>query len=54
MKFEHAVVKSVKRFLDGKMPINSNGLKEGGLIYTPDYFDQLEEQLVGKVEKEEE
>jgi hypothetical protein len=54
MKFEDAVLKSVKLFLDGKMPTKTAELKEDGRIYTPDYFNDLEEKLVGKVTEEDE
>lgn len=52
MKFEDAVQKSVKLFLDGKMPPKTADIAENGRMYTPDYFDELEERLLGDVEKE--
>jgi hypothetical protein len=45
MKFEDAVKKSVKQFLAGKMPEATNKLVEGGIFFTPDYFDELEAEL---------
>lgn len=52
MKFEDAVQKSVKLFLDGKMPPKTADIAENGRMYTPDYFDELEERILGDVEKE--
>jgi len=52
MKFEDAVQKSVKLFLDGKMPPKTADIAENGRMYTPEYFDELEERLLGDVEKE--
>tara|TARA_R110002153_G_scaffold122593_1_gene268494 strand:+ start:815 stop:1000 length:186 start_codon:yes stop_codon:yes gene_type:complete len=54
MQFQDAVKLSIEKFLDGKMPNKLAELKEGGVLYhTPDYFDQLEEELLGKpVEKD--
>jgi len=49
MKFEDAVKKSVKAFMAGKMPRATNELIEGGIFYTPEYFDELEADL--KVEE---
>jgi hypothetical protein len=46
MTFDEAVKKSIKMFLAGKMPLKeTGGLKDEGLFYTPDYFDQLEVDL---------
>ena len=54
MKFEDAVLKSVKLFLDGKVPPKTAELAEEGRIYTPEYFDDLEERLLGEFKEEEE
>ena len=54
MKFEDAVLKSVKLFLDGKVPPKTAELAEEGRIYTPEYFDALEERLLGEVKEEDE
>ena len=54
MKFEDAVLKSVKLFLDGKVPPKTAELAEEGRIYTPEYFDALEERLLGTVTEEDE
>ena len=40
MTFDEAVKKSIKNFLKGKMPM------ETGLFYTPEYFDDLEQQFL--------
>ena len=55
MQFQDAVKLSIEKFLDGKMPEQTAGLSEEGLYYTPEYFDALEEEILGEpVEKEEE
>lgn len=47
MTFQEAVKKSIKAFVDGKMPKNLMEMKaEEGLMFTPDYFDELETSLV--------
>jgi|TARA_R110002124_G_scaffold287087_1_gene470214 hypothetical protein len=46
MTFDEAVKKSVKVFLQGKMPIKTGELKEEGLFYTPEYFNELEDELL--------
>mgnify|MGYP006177177193 CR=1 FL=1 len=46
MKFEDAVKKSIKSFMQGKAPSATNGLSEEGLFYNPEYFDELEETLL--------
>jgi hypothetical protein len=52
MKFEDAVQKSVKLFLDGKTPPKTTDLAEQGRLFTPDYFDALEERILGATEKD--
>lgn len=52
MKFEEAVKKSVKMFMEGKMPPKIQEMKAEGRIYTPEYFDNLEERLLGSSEKD--
>ena len=56
MKFQEAVKKSIEMFLDGKMPARTAELAESGqLMFTQEYFDLLEEEIMGEpVEKEEE
>ena len=46
MTFDDAVKKSIKVFLQGKMPRKTGELAEEGLFYTPEYFDELEEDLL--------
>lgn len=46
MTFDEAVKKSIKVFMQGKMPLKTGELKEEGLFYTPDYFDELEADLL--------
>tara|TARA_R110001592_G_scaffold120466_5_gene324743 strand:- start:847 stop:1041 length:195 start_codon:yes stop_codon:yes gene_type:complete len=46
MTFDEAVKKSIKNFLKGKMPMETGSLTEGGLFYTPEYFDDLEQQFL--------
>jgi hypothetical protein len=48
MTFDEAVKKSIKVFLKGGMPMKTGELKEDGLFYTPEYFDELEEELLDK------
>ncbi|MGA0315297.1 MAG: hypothetical protein ACO3MJ_07905 [Alphaproteobacteria bacterium] len=43
MKFEDAVVKSIRNFMRGKMPKATSELMDEGRFYTPEYFDELEE-----------
>jgi len=46
MKFEDAVVKSIKAFLDGKMAEEFAKTNENGkLFYTPAYFDAYEQAI---------
>ena len=53
MQFQDAVKLSIEKFLQGKMPTKLAEVAEGGALYhTPEYFDQLEEELLGEpVEK---
>lgn len=50
MDFTSAIKKSIANFLDGKVPESLMELKEGELIYTPEYFDALEEDLKNEPE----
>jgi len=52
MKFEDAIAKSIKNFMQGKVPPATSDEAEGGLFYTPEYFDQLEEALLGTPAKD--
>jgi len=46
MKFEDAVKKSVKSFMEGKMPEATGELMSDGIFHTPEYFDDLEAELM--------
>lgn len=49
MQFQDAVKLSIEKFLEGKMPTKLAELAEGGTLYhSPDYFDQLEEEILGE------
>jgi|TARA_R110002153_G_scaffold87321_3_gene216091 hypothetical protein len=50
MTFEEAIIKSVKAYLDGEMPTELMGAAKE-TKYTPEYFDELEEELVNKPQK---
>ena len=45
MKFEDAIEKSIKSFLKGNMPEELMKVQGDPVIYTPDYMDELEEDL---------
>ena len=42
MKFDDAVKRSIKAFLDGRLPIALIEAQGKDLIYTPEYLDELE------------
>jgi len=46
MKFEDAIKKSIKSFLAGKTPEALRATKEEDFIYSFEYFDMLEEELL--------
>ena len=46
MKFEDAIEKSIKSFLKGNMPEELMKVQGDPVIYTPEYMDELEEDLV--------
>ncbi len=53
--FEDIIRQSIKSFRKGKMPEQTKALleEEGGeLKYTPEYFDELEKELLEQKEKE--
>ena len=54
MQFQDAVKLSIEKFLEGKRPTKlAEVAEEGTLYHTPEYFDQLEEELLGEpVEKD--
>ena len=45
MKFEDAIEKSIKSFLKGRTPEELTKVQDNPVIYTPDYMDELEEDL---------
>ena len=51
MTFDEAVKKSIKVFLQGKMPMETGEAKEEGLFFTPEYFDELEADLLDEPTK---
>jgi hypothetical protein len=46
MTFDEAIKKSIKMFMKGKMPMNTSQISEEGLFFTPEYFDELEVDLL--------
>jgi len=46
MTFEEAIRRSIKAYFDGKDPTNLNEVK-GEVRYTREYFDEMEEELIG-------
>lgn len=46
MNFEDAIKKSIKSFLAGKTPEALRATKEDDFIYSSEYFDMLEEELL--------
>ena len=53
MKFQDAVKKSIKSFMNGKTPAATGELNEDGVFHTPDYFDELEKEMLADDGKEE-
>ena len=53
MKFEDAVKKSIRAFMNGKSPAATSDVGEEAIFHTPAYFDELEEQMLGDDMKEE-
>lgn len=51
MTFDEAVKKSIKVFLKGKMPMKTGELREDGLFYRPEFFDELEKELLDEPTK---
>ena len=55
MKFEDAVHKAIKSYMAGKLPTELEKVTGEPLVYTLEYFDELEEELsVEEPELEEE
>jgi hypothetical protein len=59
MELRDAFEASIGNFLSGKYPEELASLSEGGLKYTPEYFNMMEEEILsgkkpkGKKKKEE-
>ena len=53
MKFQDAVKKSIRNFMNGQVPPATEGLDSEGVFHTPEYFDQMEEDLLGETKEEE-
>lgn len=46
MNFTDAVRKSMRKYLDGKLDLKAvKEVTQGDIMYTPDYFDELEAML---------
>ena len=56
MNFEEAIRMSIKSYYKGIDPENLNSTKEEESVYTREYFDELEEELLSqnksKIEEE--
>jgi len=48
MTFEEAVRKSIRAYFDGKDPSMLLETMEGEMKYSREYFDQAEQELLGK------
>jgi hypothetical protein len=47
MKYREVVKRSIVSFMEGTVPEETAKRKDTGLMYTPEYFDQLEEDMIG-------
>ena len=45
MKFEDAIKRSIKSFLGGNIPKETDEMSPNGIYYTPDYFDAMAASL---------
>ena len=45
MKFQDAVVKSIKSYMDGKVPEELEKVTGEPMLYTLEYVDELEKEL---------
>jgi hypothetical protein len=48
MRFDEAVLLAIKKFRDGEVLSKTKELKEGAVRYTPEYFDELEKDILGE------
>jgi hypothetical protein len=53
MKFEDAIKKSIRSFMDGNMPKGMMEQMESEPMYTPEYYDELEKDMDTKEAKDE-
>lgn len=51
MEYRDVVRQSIKTFMEGTMPEQTASLKEEGLKYTPEFFDELEANLLETKDK---
>lgn len=51
MQYYDVVQMSIKAFMSGKTPKELAALKEGGLKYTLEYFDEFEKRLLEEPKK---
>lgn len=51
MEYADILKKSIKEFMRGTTAAQTAALKEEGLKYTPEYFDQLEKDILGESKK---
>ena len=54
MKFDIAIKRSIKAFLDGRLPTALVEAQGKDLIYTPEYLDELEASFAEEPEAEDE
>jgi hypothetical protein len=54
MKFDVAIKRSIKAFLDGRLPTALVEAQGKDLIYTPEYLDELEASFAEEPEAEDE
>mgnify|MGYP001372410923 CR=1 FL=1 len=48
MRFDEAVLIAMQKFRDGEVLSKTKELKEGAVMYTPQYFDDLEAETLGE------
>ncbi len=48
MRFDEAVLVAMKKFRDGEVLSKTKELKEGAVRYTPEYFNDLEKEILGE------
>ncbi len=53
MKFQDAIKKSIKSFMNGKTPEAVGEVEDEGLYHTPEYFDEMEKDILGDLKDKE-